>query len=164
MFSGCPADAAAQAEQAEDECDLPGQVPLITTSFVPDGAVNEHIGLAIPAGEDVSGTGSGGPPAILAFPASAAGCRAQKVGIGGLEIAKSGRSFCRVCHALIGKHEYRFLFWHARNRPPGYIHKECIVGVPLPPDQLLSDLKFLAETGVEPKQVISDAWAVLHTC
>ena len=77
MFSGCPADAAAQAEQAEDECDLPGQVPLSTTSFVPDGAVNEHIGLAIPAGEDVSGTGSGGPPAILAFPASTAGCRAQ---------------------------------------------------------------------------------------
>lgn len=187
IFDGCPADVAdnvAQPFDEEDAGELDGQIQPTTMSpscLASDGAVSDHIGTGIPAIDDTLVTGPSSAvvaqntvgtgasceadlQGVLAAPARSAGCRTQKIGIAGLELSKSARSTCRVCKAWIGKAEYRFLFWHSKTRPAGYIHVECVIGVPLSPAQLMSDLEILAGEGAQPKRVLSEAWALLHAC
>ena len=91
----------------------------------------------------------------------AIGCRSSKTGICGVELSKSARSVCRYCQTKITGTEARFLYWHGVNKPAGYIHTRCIVGLPLPAAELRENLAGLSPTEPSLRQAIVDAMAAL---
>jgi hypothetical protein len=93
----------------------------------------------------------------------ARGCRAAKKGISSIELAKTNRSFCKVCSHCILRNEVRFGYRHSKAKPLGYIHVECVVGCPDPRD-LIADLMALRESNPALTQAVSNAWAVLQAC
>jgi hypothetical protein len=104
-------------------------------------------------------------PAPLWDKPPSAGCRAKRLGTPFIEFARSGKSMCKICECLIAGTEMRYLYWHTMNRPAGYIHVECIVGVPVNTDSLLADLTHLHSRLPEGplKAAVSASWSALQT-
>lgn len=165
LGSAMPADAAAPASAALDD-----GMPSVPASMAIDRA---------PSGSSGSGSSghSGTQAPALAVVASApadtaaseftpakrmvSGCRTAKTGLSGVELSKSNRASCQICKSKIGMSEVRFIYWHATNKPWGYIHAQCIVSVPLPGSELKANLAGLSP--IEPilQQAVSDAIAAL---
>jgi hypothetical protein len=93
----------------------------------------------------------------------ARGCRAAKTGIA-IELAKTSKSWCKVCTQRILRYEPRFAYRYSKRKPLGYIHVECVVGTELEPLELIVDLMALRESDPALKQAVSNAWAVLQAC
>jgi hypothetical protein len=103
--------------------------------------------------------------AVAAFAPSARfaiGCSSRKIGICGVEFARSGRSGCNFCNAKIPDKAVRFIYWHTAGKPPGFIHTHCIVGLALPSAELRENLCGLSPTEPGLKQAVVDAMAALE--
>ena len=71
------------------------------------------------------------------------GIRAARTGICGAEVDPRGKARCRVCQCAIIQGSVRFRYWWSRRAPVGYIHWECVVGLPESPESSLGDLRAL---------------------
>ena len=68
--------------------------------------------------------------------------RRHRAGIAGVDFAASGNSICRACNKKIAFKSVRFQYYFVKNRPPGYLHADCVATLP---DQLelIEDLDYL---------------------
>ena len=85
------------------------------------------------------------PPVPLVPPAVAPALpyRRHKAGISAVQVAVSGNSKCRACDSKIAYKSVRFEYWWMKNRPPGYVHPECVVTLAADALELSHDLDFL---------------------
>ncbi len=89
----------------------------------------------------------------------AIGCSSRKVSICGVEFSRSGQSTCQCCGVKIPNKVVRFIYWHTRGAPAGFIHTECIVRVPLPGAEPTENLSRLGPTEPSLKQALLEAVA-----
>jgi hypothetical protein len=89
------------------------------------------------------------------------GCRSRKTGIANVALSKSGRGFCKHCRAKIANSVPRFLYWHSKTAPSGWIHTGCIVGLPFSAAELKDDLSSLSPTEPILRDAVVDAMAAL---
>ena len=92
----------------------------------------------------------------------AIGCRTTRTGVCGIELSRSGRSFCKFCSAVIKMSEVRYLYWYVKNKPPGYIHAGCLVGLALSAAELRENLSSLSPAEPILRQAVCDALAALN--
>lgn len=104
------------------------------------------------------------PPPPPSRPPGAFGCRSIALGITDVELARSSRSFCRVCGCRISKGDPRFMYRHAKNRPATFLHPECVVG--LARTDVGEQLRALAGTVADAslRLVVVGAWAASLCC
>jgi hypothetical protein len=138
-------DPAASSSSSSGYCGGAG-VPEVPVSAAPEGVADPVV--AAPEGFDQSAR-------------MATGCRSSKTGISGVELSKSGQARCKHCKATIAKSVPRFLYWHSKKAPPGWIHTGCIVGLPFSAAELRDNLSSLRPTEPILRDAVVDAMAAL---
>jgi hypothetical protein len=167
LESALPADAAALTSAALDDA-MPGTPATDPLDRAPSGSYGSGS-----SGDSGARATASAPAATASAPAAAAalefapearmatGCSTDKVGVCGVELSPSNRALCHMCKAKILKQEIRFMYWHSTKKPPGYIHTQCIVSLPLSATELKAHLSALIAAAPILKQAVSDAMVAL---
>lgn len=105
-------------------------------------------------------------PLAVAAPLARAtvGCSTQRLGVAGIEFARSNRSRCQVCSQTLNREEPRFIVRLQRNRPAAFVHLECVIGLPFPADDIAGDLEELEVSHPALREAVFRARAVLEAC
>ena len=88
--------------------------------------------------------------------------RRHRAGISGVQFAASGNSKCRACDSKIAFKSARFEYWWMKNRPPGYVHPECVVRLAEDALELCRDLNFLRPADEDLMAAVSAAKEALQ--